>query len=58
MPAAAAPYVVCLRRGAAESVTIIHLPDGPTAHFKLTSVKKHKEIYVRASHRPLARCVR
>jgi len=38
-----------------QSLTLIHLPDGPTAHFKLTSVRRHKQIYHKAkstSHVP------
>jgi hypothetical protein len=31
--------LVCL-----DAITVIHLPDGPTAHFKLTSVKLNSEI--------------
>ena len=29
-----------------DAITVVHLPDGPTAHFKLTSVKLNKEIRV------------
>lgn len=37
------------------AMTITHLPEGPTAHFKLTSVKLHSEIKgagVPSSHKP------
>ena len=30
-----------------DAITLIHLPSGPTAYFKLTSVQLTKEIYVR-----------
>ena len=29
-----------------DAVTVIHLPNGPTAHFKLTSIRLCKEIQV------------
>lgn len=29
-----------------DAITLIHLPDGPTAYFKLTSIKLNHEIQV------------
>ena len=31
----------------AESLTIVHLPDGPTSHYKLTSIRTTDQISVR-----------
>ncbi|KAF7332360.1 Brix domain-containing protein [Mycena kentingensis (nom. inval.)] len=36
----------------ANAITLIHLPDGPTAYFKLTSVQLTKEIYGHARATP------
>jgi ribosome production factor 1 len=32
-----------------DAITIVHLPSGPTAYFKLSSIQLTKEIYVRLS---------
>lgn len=41
--------------GGTADIVITHLPEGPTAHFKLTSLRLHKEIWNKAKvtdHRP------
>lgn len=29
-----------------DAITMVHLPDGPTAYFKLTSIQLTKQIFV------------
>ena len=32
-----------------DAITLVHLPNGPSAYFKLTSIELTKQIYVRAN---------
>jgi ribosome production factor 1 len=41
--AAAAPY----NRLRQDAITLVHLPDGPTAYLRLTSIELTKKIFVR-----------
>lgn len=42
---------------APDAIVLTHLPDGPTAHFKLTSIKYPKEIPVRWGMPPVDRII-
>ena len=33
-----------------DAITLVHLPNGPSAYFKLTSIELTRQIYVRADY--------
>ena len=39
-------WIFLLKSLISDGILVTHMPDGPTAHFKLTSVKLGKEIRV------------